>query len=94
MHLDDRHRNRGHGIAQRHGGVRIAAGIEHHAVVAAFGALQRIDQFALDIRLAIAELHRRKGLPQLRHELVERLRTVHAGFAPALQIEIGTVEYQ
>ena len=51
--VDFHHRRRdgGHRIAQRHRRVGISSGIEHHAVVTAFAAMQRIDQLALDVRL-------------------------------------------
>lgn len=94
VHLDDGNRHGRHGVAQRHRSMRIPAGIEHHAVVNAVGLLHGVDQFAFDVRLEVAELHR--GIVRFqRFEIrLESLRSVNPGVAPPLKIEVRSVENQ
>ena len=88
------HRNRIDRIAQRHGGMGIAAGVEHHPVARLLGALERIDEFPLDVGLEVDEFDVGIAFRKASHEVVERLRAVDRAVAPPLQIEVGTVENQ
>ncbi len=94
MHLDDRHRDGRDGIAQRHRGVGIPSGIEHHAVDRAVGLLDGVDQLALDVGLEKGEFHIGEGRAKLREILPEGPRPVNSRVAPSLQVEVRAVDNQ
>ncbi len=94
MHLDDGNRHRRHRVAQRHRGMGISPGVEHHTVVNAVSLLYGVDQLAFDIGLEVAESAGGIERPEPFEEGFEGLRTVNSGVAPPLQIEVRAVENQ
>ena len=93
--LDHRHRDRRNGVADRDRGVRVAAGIEHHAGgFLGAGLVDPVDQLALMVRLPEFE-RERVALCRLATQALEvgqRRAPIGLRLAGAEQIEIRAVE--
>ena len=101
VHLDDRQAGARDRVTQRHGRVRVGAGVEHHADEVAHRVrpprlLQPVDEHALVVALPGLEVEPpppRLG-PAEPEDVVERRRPVDVGLARPEQVEVGPVEHE
>ena len=95
MDLDDRHRDGRHGVAQCDRVMRERAGIQHDAAEPlAGGALQPVDQLALDVRLPALHPHPTSP-PRLPYQAVDVGQghpSIDGGLPGPEQIEIGAMQ--
>ena len=104
MHIADMQLDQGHarafdGVVQRHAGVRVGPGVEHHASQAscrvhAPGLVQGIDQLAFVV--ALAEIKRkaigRAGALTQRLHVGQGLAAIDLRLARAQQVQVGAVQ--
>jgi hypothetical protein len=97
MHIGNMHFHNtgfygGDGIAQSDRRMGVPAGVDYNAVVIEPNALHFIDQFAFNVALKITEMNMRKFLLQFRQVFFKRHIAVNVGFAPAEQVQVGSVD--
>ena len=79
-------------IGKSDASVGVSTGVKHNAIAREAHRLEFVDELTLVVALEIVYLHVGEKGAKTRQEIVERHRAIHARFANAQQIEVGTID--